>query len=243
MTVTVANAGDANLDIEEIRIEGRGFDVLEEDCRGGSIPANQGCRIVVGLVALDRGRVDGQLVIFDNAEGSPHAVPLSGFGAVDLPDLVVRDIQLNGVPVVGAKGEVLVPVLMVVANEGDVPAVPFKVAVEYTSAFVRLGGPFLVFFQPEETESVVGGDGFAFTTEELSWIPGENELLITGMAVFSESRQGDEVEIFAVADSCAGEEFVPDECRVAEFDEENNRSPGVRVTLPVAASPSPETVD
>jgi len=46
-----------------------------------------------------------------------------------------------------------------------------------------------------------------------------------------------------VADSCAGEEFVPDECRVSEFDENNNRSSGVRVTLPVAASPSPETVD
>jgi hypothetical protein len=241
MTVTVTNEGDADLNVEDIRIERREFAVLEESCRGGAIPPNQSCRIVVGFVALDRGRVEGQLVIVDNAEGSPHAVPLSGFGAVDLPDLVVRDLRLNGDPVLGPEGEILVPVLMVVANEGDVPAVPFKVAVEFTSA--RLGGPFLAFFQPEETERISGEDGYAFTTEELSWIPGENETLITGMVVFSESRQGDEVDIFAVADSCAGEEFVPEECRVAEFDEDNNESSRVKVTLPMAASPSPETVD
>jgi hypothetical protein len=243
VTVTVTNEGDSDLDVEDIRIDRREFAVLEEDCRGRPIPPNQSCRVILGFVALDRGRVDGQLVVVDSAEGSPHTVPLSGFGAVDLPDLLIRDLRLNGDPVLGPNGEILVPVLVVVANEGDVAAVPFKVAAEYTSASLRVSGPFLAFFQPEETESVVGGDGFAFTTDELSWIPGENEIPITGMVVFSESRQGDEVEIFAVADSCAGEEFVPDECRVSEFDENNNRSSGVRVTLPVAASPSPETVD
>lgn len=238
MTVTVTNAGDANLDIEDIRIEGPGFDVLEEDCRRDSIPANQSCRIVVGFVALERGSVDGQLVVVDNGEGSPHTVPLSGFGAIDLPDIVVRDLRLNGDPVFGPKGEVLIPVAMVVANQGDVPAVPFKVAVHFTSA--RLRGFFLTFFEPEETDQIAGQDGFAFTTGELSWIPGENEIPITGTAVFSEDRQGDVVEIFAVADSCAGEEFVPEECRVVEFDEENNVSFGVKLTLPMPASPSPE---
>jgi hypothetical protein len=188
---------------------------------------------------LDRGRVDGRLVITDNAEGSPHAVPLSGFGAIDLPDLVVRDLRVNGDPVIGSKGEVLVPVVMVVANEGDVAAVPFKVAAHFTSA----RGTFLAFFDPDDSDQVAGSGAYAFTTGELSWVPGENEITITGTAVFSEDRQGEQVEIFAVADSCAGEEIVPDTCRVAEFDEANNESVRVAVTLPVAPSPSPGGVD
>ena len=240
VTVTLTNEGDADLDVEEVRVDGPGFNLLEENCRAAPIRADQSCRIVVGFVALDRGRVEGELTIVDDAQGSPHTVPLSGFAAIDLPDLVVRDLRLNGDPSFGPEGQVLVPVAMVVANEGDVPAVPFKVSMHFTSTSPRLSGTFTAFFAPDESDRVAAQGAYAFATGELSWIPGENELPITGTVRIGKDWQGEVVEIFAVADSCVGEEFAPEACRVVEFDEENNLSSAVRLTLPVAPSPSPE---
>jgi hypothetical protein len=46
------------------------------------------------------------------------------------------------------------------------------------------------------------------------------------------SRGGRAVSVWARADSCSGDEFMPDWCRVAERNEGNNQSAAIPLVLP-----------
>jgi hypothetical protein len=74
------------------------------------------------------------------------------------------------------------------------------------------------------------GDGiYPFTTHDLA--PGD-EITFTGVVLIPNGEQGRMVTVTAIADSCSGEEFTEAECRVAEFNEDNNRSEPIDVDVP-----------
>lgn len=146
---------------------------------------------------------------------------LSGCAA----DLVVTKLQTMGSPTVNAENSVEVPIQVVVKNQGGAAADVFKVATEYTGGTLDPTRTFVVAFTvPGQTDI---------------WYPRTNSPLAAGGTVaflgkvtFHPSQHGVTVSLKATADSCSGDEFMPDYCRVQESNEGNNESTPISVSLP-----------
>lgn len=135
-----------------------------------------------------------------------------------LPDLVVAAISTSGAPtVVGSNVEV--PLTVVVKNQGSAAAGAFKVSVDFSRAGAA---PLAVAF------SVPGQD---LWYPKATGLNGGSSVTFTGKLLFLNSVHG-AVSTIAMADSCSGDEFMPEHCRVKESNEANNRSTAVSVTLP-----------
>jgi len=118
----------------------------------------------------------------------------------------------------GVRGDhVEVPVTVGVKNQGNAPAGIFKVAVEYT----RPGG---------------GPHGVAFSSAWYRYTAGPLApgavAYFKDYVIFPPTARGVSVTLQAIADSCAGDEFKPEYCRVRESNEGNNRSASITVSLP-----------
>jgi phospholipase C len=84
-TVTLTNkSAQSAITISKIAIQGSGAKSfsLENAC-GTSIPANGSCTVSVTFTPKSTGSVSADLVIADNAGGSPQEVPLTGTGTIN----------------------------------------------------------------------------------------------------------------------------------------------------------------
>jgi hypothetical protein len=136
------------------------------------------------------------------------------------PDLVVTRVRIAGPAAVKADGTVELPIRVTVRNRGNAAARIFKISVEYT----ELAG---------------GTYGVAFTVpgQASAWYPFTNAPLAAGRSVTFSGKltflaRGQIVSLRAKADSCSGDEFMPDYCRVLESNEGNNQSAAIAVALP-----------
>jgi len=144
-----------------------------------------------------------------------------------LPDLVVTDLQLTGPMVINSAGDIEGPIRVVIRNQGGTAADIFKASTEYTGS----SGTFLVpFTVPGQSNS-----WYPFTDAPLA--PG-SDVTFDGSVTFPSRAQGETVSLAALADSCAGDEFMPPYCRVAESNETNNESAPLPVTLPSEPTPT-----
>ena len=137
------------------------------------------------------------------------------------PDLVVVAFEIKGPFTFDAEDRAVVPVQVVLKNQGAVAAGIFKTAIMYTDNGVKHVVSFTV---PEESQP-----RYPYSREPLQ--PGE-EMVFNGAVVFEPSQQGMMVSLHAVADSCDEEEHLPAYCRIEESNENNNESDPVSVTLP-----------
>jgi hypothetical protein len=169
--------------------------------------------------------VGGQSGVLSIASNDPAAatvsIPLQGRALSPGPDLVVTSLIRTGPPTLNLQGRVEVPIRVKVSNQGNTAAGIFKVATEYT----RPQGTFVVAF------TVPGQDNtfYPFTKTPLA---AGNSVTFTGKVIFHPSVRNVTVTLRAIADSCSGEEFVPDFCRVKESDERNNTSVPLTLSLP-----------
>lgn len=136
------------------------------------------------------------------------------------PDLVVTLLEATGPATVNAQGSAELPIRVRVRNQGDLAAGIFKVSVDYT----RVGGTFVVAF-------TVPGEANLWYPHTDVLLPGGDEVTFDGILTFHPTVHG-EVSLTAYADSCSGDEFMPDYCRVSESDETNNESAAIVVILP-----------
>jgi hypothetical protein len=137
------------------------------------------------------------------------------------PDLQVCAFTV-GTPVTTAGGEIEVPVTVSVCNTGVSAADPFKVSLHYSDSG---GGPFVVAFS-------VSGQSSMWYPATTTQLPGGSMVTFTGNAVFGAFESGETVSMYAYADSCSGDEFMPAYCRVLESSEINNQSASTNVALP-----------
>jgi hypothetical protein len=140
--------------------------------------------------------------------------------------LVVSNIQTNGAPITNADNSVEYPLLVEVTNQGNEPAGPFKISTQYSGGAIDAARTFLVGFD------VPAGSPFTYypsTTAPLA--VGASETF-DGHVVFHPAEHGVTVSLTAIADSCAGDEFMPAYCRVDESNETNNESSAVSLALP-----------
>ncbi len=146
---------------------------------------------------------------------------LAGCPPVSKPDLIVTSLAKTGDAVINLDNSVEVPIRVVVKNQGGSSAAVFKVSVEYTST----QGTFVVAFTVPGQASI----WYPYTSGPLG--PGAN-VTFEGKLTFHPSVHEETVDIVAIADSCSGDEFMPEYCRVDESDETNNASSAISVPLP-----------
>lgn len=137
------------------------------------------------------------------------------------PDLIVVAFEETGPVTINKEDRAEIPVHVAVKNQGGAEAGVFKITVMYTG----IDGPHRVDF-------MVNGQSdprYVYTRGILK--PG-TEFVFNGTVLFHPSEQAMIIPLYAVADSCDGEQDMPSYCRVDESNEKNNESEPISVTLP-----------
>jgi len=142
-------------------------------------------------------------------------------GCVGKPDLVVTTLETTGAATVNSEGSVEVPIRVVVRNQGNAAADIFKVATDYTGP----DGTYVVAFTVPGQSSM----WYPYTSTSLA---AGSDVTFAGKVTFHPDVHGVTVSLKATADSCSGDEFMPDYCRVEESNEGNNESAAISVSLP-----------
>lgn len=135
-------------------------------------------------------------------------------------DLIVEDFAVIG-PAKKVGNNVELPVRVRVKNQGIAPAGIFKVSVHYTNS---AGNEFVVAFTVPGQSS----PWYPFTSAAL---PPNGDILFVGKLVSPYWRDGERLRLRAIADSCSGDELMPEYCRVEECDETNNSSDFIGATI------------
>lgn len=141
------------------------------------------------------------------------------------PDLVVTTLEITGPATVNPENSVEVPIRAVIKNQGNAEAGIFKISTDYTGGAIDPGRTFTVAF------TVPGQSSIWYPATSTSLAAG-NEVTFAGKVTFNPSEHGVAVSLKATADSCSGDEFMPDYCRVKESNEGNNTSAAISVSLP-----------
>lgn len=98
-TVTLTNTGNSALVIQSVKLRdflGAGFS-FGGTCQYPNLttwPAGSSCTILVTFRPPSVGQIQNALIITDNAPGSPHTIPLSGYGATS-PGLTASSSNLS----------------------------------------------------------------------------------------------------------------------------------------------------
>jgi len=107
-TVRVRNAGAGPLLVGSLRrsaVEASEFDVKSQTCTQAPIAPGEACEAVVEFTPRGRGPRDAELLLFDNAAGSPHQVKLVGVGVEALRPAPLPRVEITPNPVdFGARG-------------------------------------------------------------------------------------------------------------------------------------------
>jgi len=127
----------------------------------------------------------------------------------------------TGPVTINPAGSVEVPIRVIVKNQGTESAGIFKVATKYTGS----GGTFVVAFTvPGQSDT-----WYPYTTGALD---SGSTVTFEGKVTFSPTVHNVTVSLKAIADSCSGDESMPDYCRVKESNETNNESTPISIALP-----------
>ncbi len=137
------------------------------------------------------------------------------------PDLVITAFTQRGPAFVDHEKRAVVPVHLVVRNQGDADAKVFKISTSYKG--------------PRGTQAVA----FTVPRQEHPWYPytwdaleAGADLVLEGIVTFDPALHHTTVLLFAIADSCSGEKSMPAYCRIEESNEDNNQSAPITVTVP-----------
>jgi hypothetical protein len=139
-----------------------------------------------------------------------------------LPDLTVTGIAV-GTPSFINPSEANLPLTVTIKNLGDTTSTRFKLSVDVIDSSGRFVKPFKVpgqadIWYPWKT-GLARGATYSFSGSLYLGIPR------------GPSLHGQRITIIPRVDSCSGDEFMPDYCRVRESNEGNNEMRRV-VTLP-----------
>lgn len=138
------------------------------------------------------------------------------------PDLLVTVLQVTGsVQVLSEQKIIVVPVYVVIENQGDASADIFKSSAHYTGPGGKFVAQFIAF---DESNS-----WYPYTEAPL---PAGQQIRISGEVILPDLLQGQTIALSVLADSCSGDELMPGYCRVLESNEGNNESQQIGITLP-----------
>ena len=143
-----------------------------------------------------------------------------------VPEAFLPDLTILGIIVDDPFFEnrvVKIPLTVTVANLGTVAAGPFKVGVEMIGEDGR--GYAVPFTVPREED---------LWRPEIRGLGGREETTVSGSVTLADPSLFGQIPTLVVrADSCAGDEFIPEGCRVQETNEDNNEESAGRLVLPL----------
>lgn len=145
-------------------------------------------------------------------------------GHLPTPDLVVTRIESTGPATVNETNFVEVPISVTVLNRGTADAGIFKTSIMFIGPNTFENGFNVAFTVPDQSDR-----WYPWTRNSLA--PG-SEVSFRGILTFHSSRRGQTISLYAVVDSCGGDEFMPAYCRVIESNEGNNNSNTISLMLP-----------
>jgi hypothetical protein len=142
--------------------------------------------------------------------------------AYGLPNLTVTGIA-TGAPSFISPSEANLPLTVTIRNIGDATSTRFKLSVDVIDSSGRFVKPFTVpasadRWYPWKT-GMARGESYSFRGTLYIGIPR------------GPSLHGQRITIIPKIDSCSGDEFMPDYCRVRESNEANNEN-SRSLTLP-----------
>jgi hypothetical protein len=139
-----------------------------------------------------------------------------------LPDLTVTGIA-TGAPSFISPSEANLPLTVTIQNIGDTTGTRFKLSVDVIDSSGRFVKPFTIAGQGDRwypwKTGLARGASYSFRGTLYVGIPG------------GASLHGQRITIIPRVDSCSGDEFMPDYCRVRESNEANNENRR-SITLP-----------
>lgn len=147
-----------------------------------------------------------------------------GFGMQ--PDLVVS-MRVLGAYSTDADGNFLIPISVTTLNQGRDLAGRFKVSTDYRVSTGATGlAPMRFIGSP--TASFRGDNFYVWSLHAFSV---SMSRVFSAVVTLPRALAGRLVSLRARVDSCVGEEFMPDYCRIAESREDNNESRAVTLRL------------
>lgn len=141
-------------------------------------------------------------------------------GTLIKPDLIITLLEATGTATV-LEDRIEVPIRVVVRNQGTAAATLFKTGIDYTIPRGTFPRPFRV---PGQRDIY-----YPHTSRALA---PRATITFNGKVTFKLSERGQTVRLKAIADSCSGEEFAEESCRVNESNESNNQSREISLQLP-----------
>jgi hypothetical protein len=197
------------------------------------VPMNrQGNTFYVTIKDLENGELRYGVDAWDSLGNPSQSHENTKAITVCLPDLVVTTLETTGPATINPGDDyynnyydfIAVPVRVVVKNQGSVAADIFKVSM----AYIKDGTATIT--------ATVPGDGdlqYPYTSAPLA---AGSEVSFTGSISFARHLQGEAISLWAIADSCFGDELASDYCRVKESNENDNESTPIRIRLPERVS-------
>jgi len=148
------------------------------------------------------------------------------------PDIVVTDFRVTGsAEILPGQKRITLPIYVVIQNQGGIDADTFKLSVQYSTSDLASGGKFVVPFMVEGQADA----WYPYTTGPLGR---GGTVAFRGSIMFPESLQGQTIMLSILADSCAGDEYMPPYCRVFEGNEGNNDAELIGIRLPSNRPPN-----
>jgi uncharacterized repeat protein (TIGR01451 family) len=182
-------------------------------------------RVVTNIVEVSGNQADPEPANNTSREATTINLP-------DSADLVITTFQTTGPGIINAEGQIEVPIRLIVKNQGGTEAGIFKVSTEYTGP----NGTFVVAFTVPGQRDI----WYPYTNAPLA---AGDEVTFAGAVTFRGTLAGETVSVRSTADSCSGDEFMPDYCRVEESNEGNNDSAPISVSLPSSLPPEVEIIN
>ena len=132
-SVVVTNSGTAALVITNVALAGANlgdFVLLPNSCQGASIAPGSTCAIGIQFAPTVSGNRSASVLVYDNATGNPHVLPLFGRGIAPVAMLVPNSLNF-GTQTVGFASA---PLLVQLFNIGDGPLTVANVSIVGTNA-------------------------------------------------------------------------------------------------------------
>ncbi len=233
--VAVVSSGTADVLISGVvPPDSADFAIVGDDCSRQTLTPGKGCAIQVAFQPSGPGDRKAVLTIIDSTAEGRHDIALIGSGKVGLPDLQTN-FDLMQEPFVEHDGSIVVPVIVVVRNEGDADAAPFSIRGELLDPQVDQTQILPTGLTPDP-DFGVEPDGFGGVRTTAPMPPG-SAMKFTGRLTIGPERSGRTIQLSVEADSCLGLEIFDDftvaHCAIEESDEKNNRSNVIDVLMPV----------
>ena len=96
--VTLQNGLSVPLEVQNVYLQGSNateFVILSDNCTGAQLPTNGACAVNIAFAPTNAALKSAELVVVDNATGSPRTVPLSGNGLAAAPVVCLSANRLS----------------------------------------------------------------------------------------------------------------------------------------------------